>query len=270
MDRQWICIRGRRLLVTEFIHILDSYRCSSALRMRGDQVCKQYNAMICVLQELTSDYMEGKNYIGDQLSDFFERCHMELPSERKLPEALEELFEQLESKLNIDFTEILDRCVLCTNEAYVHMQEAQQQEEQRILLIKSLMEENKLNENNDKKPENQIRKLLLLQQAKIKSDQYKMDKNEINITRVWCDLLVSSVFSEEISHGLMLRLVENEILTESEITKLLEDKYNIEKDYEWYSEDFIGSGLDEPTDIKIEDVLYICIGRIEKIIGTKI
>lgn len=70
MDRQWICIRGRKLLTTEFIHILDSYRCSSALSIRGDQVCKQYNAMICVLQELTSDYMEGKNYIGDQLSVF--------------------------------------------------------------------------------------------------------------------------------------------------------------------------------------------------------
>ena len=82
MDRQWICIRGRKLLTTEFIHILDSYRCSFALRMRDDQVCKQYNAMICVLQELTSDYMEGKNHIGDQLSDFFKRCHMELPSER--------------------------------------------------------------------------------------------------------------------------------------------------------------------------------------------
>lgn len=26
MDRQWICIRGRKLLSTEFIHILDSYR----------------------------------------------------------------------------------------------------------------------------------------------------------------------------------------------------------------------------------------------------
>ena len=30
MNRQWICIRGRRLLVTEFIHILDSYRCRQA------------------------------------------------------------------------------------------------------------------------------------------------------------------------------------------------------------------------------------------------
>lgn len=53
-------------------------------------------------------------------------------------------------------------------------------------------------------------------------------------------------------------------------TKLLEDKYNIEKDYEWYSEDFFGSGLDEPTDIRIEDVLKLCTGRIEKAIGTKI
>ena len=33
----------------------------------------------------------------------------------------------------------------------------------------------------------------------------------------------------------MLRLVENGIVTESEISELLEDKYNIKKDYEWYS-----------------------------------
>ena len=37
MDRQWICIRGRKLLTTEFIHILDSYRCSFALRMRDTE-----------------------------------------------------------------------------------------------------------------------------------------------------------------------------------------------------------------------------------------
>ena len=30
----------------------------------------------------------------------------------------------------------------------------------------------------------------------------------------------------------MLRLVENGIVTESEISELLEDKYNIKKDYE--------------------------------------
>ena len=42
MDRQWICIRKRKLLGTEFIHILDSYRCSSALRLRGNQFYELY------------------------------------------------------------------------------------------------------------------------------------------------------------------------------------------------------------------------------------
>lgn len=87
---------------------------------------------------------------------------------------------------------------------------------------------------------------------------------------VWCDLLISSVFSETISYGLMLRLVENGIVTESEISELLEDKYNIKKDYEWYSEDFMGCELDESTDIRIEDVWELCAERVEKVVGAKI
>lgn len=84
------------------------------------------------------------------------------------------------------------------------------------------------------------------------------------------DLLISSVFSETISYGLMLRLVENGIVTESEISELLEDKYNIKKDYEWYSEDFMGCELDESTDIRIEDVWELCAERVEKVVGAKI
>ena len=84
------------------------------------------------------------------------------------------------------------------------------------------------------------------------------------------DLLISSVFSETISYGLMLRLVENGIVTESEISELLEDKYNIKKDYEWYSEDFMGCELDESTDIRIEDVWELCAERVEKVVGVKI
>lgn len=84
------------------------------------------------------------------------------------------------------------------------------------------------------------------------------------------DLLISSVFSETISYGLMLRLVENGIVTESEISELLEDKYNIEKDYEWYSEEFMGCELDESTDIRIEDVWELCAERVENVIGAKI
>ena len=68
----------------------------------------------------------------------------------------------------------------------------------------------------------------------------------------------------------MLRLVENGIVTESEISELLEDKYNIKKDYEWYSEDFMGCELDESTDIRIEDVWELCAERVEKVVGAKI
>lgn len=203
MDRQWICIKGRKLLCTEFIYILDNYRYCSALRVRGDVVCERYNSMIYVLQELTNDYMNGTDNIGDQLLDFFERHYMELPSERKLPEALEELFIQLETKLNVDLTEMLDRCVIHTNEAYLRIQELQLKEEKRVSMVKALIEKNKIDISKDDKTENRIRNLLLLQKAKQKSELYKMDEKEINVTRVWCDLFISSVFSETISYGLM-------------------------------------------------------------------
>ena len=268
MDRQWIDIKGRKLLCTEFIYILDSYRYCAALQRRGNMICERYNYMICVLQEMASDYLEGRDYIGDQLLDFFERHYMDTPSERKMPEALEELFDQLESKLCVDFTEMLDRCEERSRETYSRMQEAQMKKEKRIALIQSLMKEKKVSISKDDEPENQIRELLLLQKAKIKSDLYEMDEKEGNITRLWCDLLISSIFSEVISHGMMLRLVENEILTESEIFELLEGKYGIGKDYEWYSEDFMGCGLEEPTDIRIEDIMEVCRERVGKVVGV--
>lgn len=88
------------------------------------------------------------------------------------------------------------------------------------------------------------------------------------MTKVWCEVLVIYIFSEVISYGPMRHLVVNEILDEFEISDLLRDKYNIQKDYEWYSEDFTGSELDTPTDIRVKDVFSLCTGRIEKIIGT--
>ena len=88
------------------------------------------------------------------------------------------------------------------------------------------------------------------------------------MTKVWCEVLVTYIFSELISYGLMRHLVANEILDEFEISDLLEEKYNIQKDYEWYSEDFIGSELDTPTDIRIDDVFSLCTERVEKIIGA--
>ena len=88
------------------------------------------------------------------------------------------------------------------------------------------------------------------------------------MTKVWCEVLVTYIFSEEITSGLMSHLVANEILDEFEISDLLENKYDIKKDYEWYSEDFLGSELGVSIDIRVEDVVRLCTKRVEKIIGT--
>lgn len=80
-------------------------------------------------------------------------------------------------------------------------------------------------------------------------------------------MLASSLFCDVITYGQMQRLFENGLVWESEISKLLEDRYGIKKDYEWYSEDFLGCGLEEETDIRIEDILPLCQVRAKEILG---
>lgn len=73
------------------------------------------------------DYHRGKDYFTDQSQDLFERYYMKMPSERRLPEALEELFEQLQANLGINLIELLVLCV---------------QKTERIAVVRSLVSEN--------------------------------------------------------------------------------------------------------------------------------
>lgn len=45
----------------------------------------------------------------------------------------------MESKLNIDLTEMLDWCAVRSNETYMRIQEVQKKEDERILLVNSLI-----------------------------------------------------------------------------------------------------------------------------------
>lgn len=94
-----------------------------------------------------------------------------------------------------------------------------------------------------------------------------MEIEETLATNMWCELLISGCFSDKITYGMMTRAVENGFLAESAISNLLSDKYNIDKDYEWYSEDFLGCGLDLETDINIIDFLELCEGEFRRILG---
>lgn len=89
MGRQWIHIKGRKLLCKEFIYSLDGYRAVAVLRKRGDEICKTCNHMLYVLQVLTDEYLHNENYIEDHWSDFLKKHYTEMSVERKLPEALE-------------------------------------------------------------------------------------------------------------------------------------------------------------------------------------
>ena len=85
MDRQWITIRGRRILCKAFIYTLDRYRHSEVIERRCSSVSDNFCRMICALQDATSEYVNGKDSIEDDLAYAFDLYHMDLLTERKLP-----------------------------------------------------------------------------------------------------------------------------------------------------------------------------------------
>lgn len=267
MDRDWIYIKGKKLLCQSFICCFDSYKVMNCVYQHGGQsTLNRFDSLCYVVKEITNDYLSGKDYISDELKGFFERYGMKLPVERKLPEALEELFEQMQATLHIDLTVLLDLAVKLTERQYQRMQEEQQKEQKRLTVIHSLIDKNKISGSTE--VYDKIHNVLVLQKAKSESSDYELEKGENAVAMLWCSLLMTSLFSGTITHGQMLELVENRLINESEISSLLES-YGIEKDYEWYSEDFIGCELSCKTDIKIKDVLLLCTERIDKILGIK-
>lgn len=71
---------------------------------------------------------------------------------------------------------------------------------------------------------------------------------------LWCSILIHSLGHECITHGQTLSLVEDDILTVTDISNLLES-YGEKRDFEWYSEDYAGKSLSKNIDLKIEDIL---------------
>ena len=99
-----------------------------------------------------------------------------------------------------------------------------------------------------------------------KSLEYEVTKNETLVTNISYKILILSLLSDVITYNIMKRVVDNKFITEEDITDLLKE-YNIEKDYEWYLEDFLGQDFDEFTDIKINDFLALCEEKFLQILG---
>lgn len=265
--RDWIVINGRRVIWEDFVGILDYYRYKSIIRERGRDIRNQYNYMLYVLQELACDYHEGCDYVLDHMEDFITRHYMKMPRERRLPEALEELFNQMQTRLHIDLSGMLDECVQNSQRTYQDMQDALKRESDRIALIRSLPVKHSEIATGDLP--RKVSYLMHLQKAKAGCKGYKVKEQEIRATSMWCELLIRSLSANTITNGLMKRAVENDILSEIELSDLLRNRCHMEMEYEKYEEELSGLSLDEPVDIYIKDFLGLCEPRFREILGIK-
>ena len=265
--RDWIVINGRRVIWEDFIGILDYYRYKGMIRGKGREVRNQYNYMIYVIQELACDYHEGSDYVLDNEEDFIRRHYMRMPKERRLPEALEELFNQMQARLRIDLSELLDECVENSRKTYQHMQDAQRRESERAALIRSLPVRHADISSRDMS--RKVDYLMNLQKAKVRCPDYEVRPREIQATGMWCELLVLSLSTEMITYGLMRRAVEDDVLSGIEISGLLRDRCHVETEYERYVDALSDCSLDEPVDISIKDFLELCEPRFREILGIR-
>lgn len=66
--------------------------------------------------------------------------------------------------------------------------------------------------------------------------------------------MVAGEFDEYLPFGLLKSIVEERILSEGNVTDLLRE-CGCDRDWEWYSEDFLGCDLLDKTIIKIDRIL---------------
>lgn len=89
-----------------------------------------------------SDCADTERWLDNGYELFFNSYGMYLPAERKLPEALNELFRQLQKLLEVDLTELLGACL--KNAERVH-----RQIQERTATVRSLMQEYGIYEGRD-------------------------------------------------------------------------------------------------------------------------
>ncbi len=265
-EREWLTIRGRRILSDCFIDLFDAWRSDRLFIGRSITASQELYSMGYGIQLLTDSWAHGMN-TTDEYWESLDEYHLENPQETHLPEALEDLVGQIEKKLHISIDYLLDRTAEQSVKAYEEREKERKKERERYDSTRSIADA--IHVDRSKIP-GKMSWLLLLQERKLKG-HYEVSetqkRKEIHATELWCSLLIHSMNSEYITKGQMKMLVEDEIMDESAMSTLLQDKYHDKRDYEWYSEDFLGCDLNEETILRIEDVLEEAEPVFRKVLG---
>ncbi len=268
MERRMITIKGCALYPPQLIISIDCI--PEELDCLDYQVRESYFSMRRVIQIFADGYNNGLDFIGTEKEEIFTHYAFPIPVERRLPEAFDEMFSTLERALGVDLTPLIKRCEVYSERMLKREEEKERKEENRREFIHRLLIENGIKEEEEADALKRIGNLVLLHKAKCASPSYKVKEEEEKVTILWGEILLLSLFGDVITYSILARVVENDLVEEREITDLLEKKYGIDKDYEWYMEDAVSLNSDDKTDIKIEDIMALVEKTVDKVIGASV
>ena len=265
-NREWITISGRKMLWDKFIYLVIR-DCFSELNNFShlDSVKEKSKRMLYLLEDWTVDYTKGINNI-DGYEDVLNRYNISI-NQRKLPEAIDVLFDEFRESWFTGITTRLDIAESRSEIAYEILKKERKQDALRKEVVKKIYDSYP---HHDDSVIGKINFLIYLQGAKKECD-YAVSKEQLDKERIvmelWISVLVHSISSEFLTHAQMLSFVQNRLLEESDFTNLLRYKYNEDRDYEWYSEDFLGLELSHNTIIRINDALTLVEPFFRDILG---
>ena len=266
-DREWITVHGKRMLWYILIYEFDSRDFREIVgRITGEKRTAVMRAS-SLMQEIIDEYTKGLDTV-ERYKSKLEEAGLDMPSNTKLPQAIEELFSQLEQKYKLDLFDMLTHAAGNSEFEYQRLLPERQARERRQKQVSDILEgyTESVESSADK-----IRMLLYVEEhtnRDIASEQESSIENEHKSLLLWSSLLVQSICSKYITHGQMLSLVQDRIIEEIDISDLL-DKYGDERDYEWYSEDFLGCDLSDETIIQVDDILALAEPKFKEILGFR-
>lgn len=256
-EREWIEINGRKLYWKRFIMVLDDERWHIS--------STEYNYMICPIQELVESYVDGEDNIPEYVIEDAEGAKLAISSYANPLSAICDLFSQMESKLHKDLSALLDKTAELSEKDAIKRSQKNERERKRKEFVRKIANGISCDMNTI---QGKITWILSIQEKK--NDSYfedeKQKKREADASELWCSILMHQLNFDYITYGQMMSLVQDDILTEYDISQLL-SSYGDKRDFEWYSEDCIGNSISENTDLKIHDILEMAEPIFREILG---
>ena len=264
-DREWITVQGKKMLWYIFIYEFDGRDFRNKIsHITGERRNAVFSAA-SLIQEMINEYTKGADDIG-VFKSWLEEADLVMPADTRLQQAIEKLFSQLEQKYGLNLSDLLDHAVWNSEYEFERLLPERNAIVSRQKMVSEILEGYTGSVDS---PFDIIRMLLYVEEHKkadIDSNQKSNAEKEQKALLLWISILARSVYSKYITHGQMLSLVQDRFLDESDISDLLE-KYGDKRDYEWYSEDFLGSNLSDKTILLIDDILAFAEPKFKDILG---